>query len=92
MPNETICLESTAFFRLLDEVVKRIDERFNLSEKQPWVGTDEALEILQIKSKTTLMQLRAEGKIRYSQPQHKVILYYRESLYQYLEKHAQNTF
>ena len=93
MINESvICIDRPAFYALLDEVVKRIDDKFGLSEKSLWVGNDEAMDILQIKSKTTLLNLRSTGQIRYSQPQHKIILYERQSLLDYIEKHAQNTF
>lgn len=40
---------------------------------------------MNIKSKTTLQKLRDEGKIRFTQPQKKIILYDRESIEQYLE-------
>jgi hypothetical protein len=92
MPDkETITIESKAFYQLLNELVTLINEKFQLTHR-PWVDTDEALQILGIKSKTTLGTLRAEGKIKYSQPMHKVIVYERKSLYEFLEHHAQNTF
>jgi len=50
------------------------------------------MEILGIKSKGTLQKLRDEGKIRFSQPEKKIILYDRESIDQYLEKHVKNIF
>ncbi|MEZ2413922.1 helix-turn-helix domain-containing protein [Muriicola sp. E247] len=53
---------------------------------------EEAMHILRIKSTTTLQKLRDEGKIRFSQPQKKIILYDRDSLNVYLENHARETF
>ncbi|MEM6767521.1 MAG: helix-turn-helix domain-containing protein [Bacteroidota bacterium] len=50
------------------------------------------MEILTITSKTTLQKLRDEGKIRFSQPMKKLILYDRESILTYLEENAQETF
>ena len=47
---------------------------------------------LRIASKTTLQKLRDEGKIRFSQPEKKLILYNIESIYGYLEKNARETF
>jgi len=47
---------------------------------------------LRIKSTTTLQKLRNEGKIRFSQPQKKIILYDRGSINEYIEKHAHDTF
>jgi hypothetical protein len=39
-----------------------------------------------------MQKLRDEGKIRFSQPQKKIILYDRESISQYLEKNAKDIF
>lgn len=84
------CLEDKAFYELLDNVIAYIKE--NHQEKDKWVSDEEAMRLLNIKSKTTLQSLRDEGKIRYSQPQKKIILYDRLSIDLYLEKYAKNTF
>jgi hypothetical protein len=44
--------------------------------------------LLSIKSKTTLQKLRDEGKIRFTQPQKRLILYDRSSIAAYLERNA----
>jgi Helix-turn-helix domain len=88
---EVICLQTEAFYALIDEVVQRIAEKNSISPDK-WVDTDQAMQILKIKSKSTLQALRDEGKIRYSHPQKKIILYDRDSLNDYLEKNAKNTF
>lgn len=43
------------------------------------------MEILHIKSKTTLQKLRDEGEIIFSQPQKKIILFHFDSLMEYLD-------
>ena len=48
--------------------------------------------MLRITSKTTLQKLRDEGKIRFSQPEKKLILYDVGSIYEYLNKHARDIF
>lgn len=88
----TICIDSTAFYELIGKVVEHINVTYAPNDSKPWIGTEQAMTLLQIKSKTTLQQLRSEGKIRYSQPQHKIILYDRNSLLEYIEKHARETF
>ena len=88
---KVICIETEAFYNLIEEAVKRIQEKNNIKEDK-WILAEEAMHILGIKSKTTLQKLRDEGKIRYSQPDRKVILYDRESLKKYLDKHAKETF
>lgn len=87
---EVICLQTQAFYALVEEVVDRLAKKEIREDK--WIDTDEAMRLLRIKSKTTLQQLRDEGKIRFSQPQKKVILYDRASIELYLEKNARETF
>lgn len=86
-----ICLHDEAFFSLVEEVVERIKEKRNI-EHDRWILADEAMTVLGVKSKTTLQKLRDEGKIRFSQPQKKVILYDRESLLKYLDTHSKDVF
>lgn len=88
---EVICLEDEAFYALVERVVKRIKDEKGINEDK-WISTEQAMEKLHIKSKTTLQKLRNEGRIRYSQPDKKIILYDAESLNEYLEKHSKDTF
>jgi len=88
---QVICLEDAAFYALVEQVVERVKEHNNISEDK-WISGEEAMAKLRISSKTTLQKLRDEGKIRYSQPEKKLILYDLDSIYAYLEKHAKNTF
>lgn len=87
---QVICLEEEAFFKLIEQVVARLKDIH--TEQERWMSDIEAMELLNIKSKTTLQKLRDEGKIRFSQPQKKIILYDRDSILEYLEHHAKNTF
>jgi hypothetical protein len=57
-----------------------------------WISGEEAMKILRITSKTTLQKLRDEGKIRFSQPEKKLIFYDVDSLHEYLNKHVHKTF
>lgn len=84
---QVICLEEKAFYELIEQVVDRLKENYN-EQKNKWVSAEEAMRILNIKSKTTLQELRDENAIRYSQPRKKVIAYDRDSIYDYFEKHA----
>ncbi len=49
-----------------------------------WMDKKEAMQALRIKSATTLQKLRDEGKIRFSQPEKKHIVYERDSINDYL--------
>jgi predicted site-specific integrase-resolvase len=72
-------------------VVDRLKGKFSV-QKDKWISDEEAMEFLNIKSKTTLQKFRDEGKIRFSQPEKKIILYDRDSINAYLEKNAKETF
>jgi len=88
---EVICLEDEAFYALVEAVVRRVKEKEGLKEDK-WISGDEAMEKLRIKSKTTLQKLRDEGKIRFSQPEKKIILYDTDSINEYLKNHSKDTF
>ncbi len=85
-----ICLEEPAFYSLIEQVVARLKETQQVTEK--WLPDLEAMKMLKVKSKATMQKLRDEGKIRFSQPQKKIILYDRDSILEYLEKNSRNTF
>lgn len=88
---QVICLEEKAFYELVEQVVGRLKEKNNATLDK-WVSNEEAMRLLNIKSKTTLQKLRDEGKIRFSQPEKKIILYDRDSINGYLEKNSKETF
>lgn len=88
---EVICLEEEAFYALVETVVRRVKEKEGIKEDK-WISTEEAMEKLRIKSKTTLQKLRDEGKIRFTQPEKKIILYDMASINDFLNKHSKDTF
>lgn len=88
---QVICLQEDAFYELLEKVVERIKEKNNITEDK-WISGEEAMRKLRISSKSTLQKMRDEGTIRFSQPERKIILYDTDSINEYLEKHAKNTF
>lgn len=85
-----ICLEDEAFYALVEKVIARVKDHSKKEDK--WISDDEAMRKLRITSKTTLQKLRDEGKIRFSHPAKKIILYDSASIDEYLEKYAKNTF
>lgn len=88
---EVICLEEPAFYALIEKVVDRLKGERNITEDK-WISGEEAMRKLRITSKTTLQKLRDEGKIRYSQPQKKIILYDSTSIDDYLNDNIYETF
>lgn len=87
---DIICLESEAFYALIEEVVNRLKDKSSEGEK--WIGDEEAMKLLHISSKTTLQKYRDEGLIRFTQPSRKLILYDRDSIFEYLETKAKERF
>ena len=86
-----ITIEEEAFYQLIDQVVERLSKKKDvISDK--WISCELAMEMLRIKSKTTLQKYRDQGKIRFSQPDKKVILYDQDSINLFLEKNASDTF
>lgn len=88
---EVICLEEKAFYSLIEEVVSRLSEKHSIKSDR-WIDGDEAMRKLRIKSVSTLQSFRDEGKIRFSQPSKKIILYDSLSIDEFLEKNAKSTF
>ena len=88
---EVICIEEKAFYALLDKVYAHIDNRYK-ERHNKWVSDEEAMKLLNITSKSTLQKFRNEGRIRYSQPEKKIIVYDVDSINDYLEKHAKEPF
>ena len=86
-----ITIEEEAFFKLVSKTIERLQGDLK-NEKPRWIAEEEAMSILHIRSKTTLQKLRNDGKIRFSQPMHKVILYDRESILKLIEDNAKDTF
>ncbi|MDB5227835.1 MAG: DNA-binding protein [Bacteroidota bacterium] len=89
--SEVICIESLALQMLVDRVVNYLKEQHSIYENK-WITTDQAMCQLNITSKTTLQKLRDQGKIRFTQPMKKNVLYDRDSILEYLENHSKNTF
>lgn len=88
---KVICLEEEAFYSLIDEVTSRLKQKSD-EKSDKWINDEQAMLLMNIKSKTTLQKLRDEGKIRFSQPQKKNILYDRDSIMLYLDQHAKEIF
>lgn len=87
---EVIVFESESFYKLIDELVKHIMKGQKVPNK--WILEEEAMKMLGGIGKTQLWRLRSKGLIRYSQPSRKIILYDRDGILAYLEKHAHDTF
>lgn len=63
---EVICIETAAFYALIDKVVMHVEQKHNIKADQ-WISGEEVMKMLRITSKTTLQKLRDEGKIKFFQ-------------------------
>lgn len=87
-----IMISEENFFQLIEKVISHFESQEGKEYEEIWIDTETAKKMLGIKSDTTLFKLRSEGKIEYSQPSRKIILYKRESILQYLESSSYKTF
>ncbi len=85
--NTIITLEDKALYKIIDSVLEEYKEKIGAVQKI-WITEDDAKELLGIKSKSTLQKLRDTDAIMYTQPMHKVILYNRESILEFLSAHS----
>ncbi|MEO9476826.1 MAG: helix-turn-helix domain-containing protein [Cyclobacteriaceae bacterium] len=79
----------------LEELIAKLLDRMIIlykPETRKWIDTEEAMKHLGITSSTTLQKYRDEGRIRFSQPSKRIILYDRESLDEFLDQNARDTF
>lgn len=88
---QVICFEEPAYYSMIEEVVARLKATMQPAASK-WLSQEDAMLMLNIKSRTTLQKMRDEGKIRFSQPEKRIILYDRDSINAYLEQHAKETF
>ena len=89
---QTISINTDAFYELLDQVLQRITEVHGLEKADRWVSADECMKILNIKSRTSLWELKSQGKIAYSQVSRKIVLYDRFSVLDYINQNRREAF
>lgn len=76
-----VCLESEALKVLIKKLAFEIS-----NEIHPWIDEKEAMGMLRIKSKTTLLKYKALDYIEYRKLSSKHILYNRQSILDFIEK------
>lgn len=87
-----IVVDEEAFKEMFAKLAEELKQKLGAKPRDKWIDTQEAMDMLRIKSKTTLQRLRDEGKIRFTQPEPQTILYDSDSIGDYFEKHAKNKF
>ena len=87
-----IIIKESNLLDLAGKLITHFEKLQGKEHKKIWLDTNETKNLLSIKSDTSLFNLRSQGLIEYSQPSRKVILYKRDSILAYLEKHSHKTF
>ena len=86
---DLICMDPRVFRMMFEELVEKVKQAKSEPE-DPWVSTEEALQLLRISSKTTLKKFCDEGHIKTSQLTNKLVLYQRKSILAFIEKRSKN--
>lgn len=80
---------------VLDEVAKRISkhlQQYTRLSEQVWINEQEAMAMIGITSKGSLLKLRQLGKIRFSKILSKNIMYDKHSILELLNANAKEPF
>ena len=91
---EVIVFQKEAYEKLQDELFSRFHEALRHAsktakeEKKEWLDTQEAKQLLKIKSKSGLQKLRDQKLIVFSK-YGRIIQYSRKSILQFIEKNSQ---
>ena len=86
---ELIVFEKEAYYKMLGELQQNMKEaiRESRQERQEWISATEAKQLLGIKSKSKLQQLRDQAEIKFSQ-HGRIIRYSRSSIMEFLNKNV----
>lgn len=85
---KVIIFEETAYYKLLEEMKQMFKKTIvPPTEKKEWIGSEEAKELLGIKSKSKLQQLRDDNEIVFSQHGRNIV-YQRKSIIGFLERNS----
>lgn len=80
-------MDEEVYYDLKEGLLKRI-KTLNHVEHDPWITDEEAMKLLKISSQTTLKKFADQRKIRVSRITEKIVLYYRQSILDFLEENA----
>jgi hypothetical protein len=85
---ELIVFESAAYWKMQEDLISKFKAALKEATKKEddWISTDEAKQLLKVKSKSKMQQLRDDGLIKFSQHSRKNIVYSKASILDYLKK------
>ncbi|MET3537674.1 helix-turn-helix domain-containing protein [Chryseobacterium limigenitum] len=88
-PIQIIQIDTLSLFEIIKQLKPLLSEK---TTPKKWLTLKEAKTLLGIKSSTTILKLKNEGKLRYCNLTSKKILYDYDSIMEYLKSNAEDTF
>lgn len=85
---EIIVFEKDSYWKMQTELMKMFRDSLKEANKpaDDWISTEEAKQLLGVKSKSKMQQLRDTNSIKYSKHGRKLIRYSKASILDYLKK------
>ena len=83
MDDKFIIINEAQLIELVEKLIDKTGLRQKVDDAM-WIDTAAAMELLAIKSKTTLFKLRSEGHLDYSEVTSKHFLYSKPSILRYI--------
>jgi hypothetical protein len=85
---EVIVFEKEAYWKMQAELMKMFQETLKAATKQPedWISTEEAKQLLGVKSKSKMQELRDTNAIKFSKHGTRLIRYSRASILEHLKR------
>lgn len=85
---EIIVFEKDTYWKMQEQLMKMFHDSLKAANKpqEDWISTEEAKQLLGVKSKSKMQQLRDTNAIKFSKYGKKLIKYSKASILDYLKK------
>jgi hypothetical protein len=77
--------------RIANRLAELLQDKFAIQSQQ-WINEQEVMDMTGLKSKGAILKLRQQGKIKYTQPYKRIIMYDKKSILDFLKNHVRETF
>lgn len=89
--NQSILLDPLQLEMLADILYTRIEKRLSAYQDK-WLDLSQVKALLRVSSSSTIQDLRDSGQLRFSKINSRTILYDRDSVLEYIERHIKEKF
>lgn len=87
-----ILTDSETLFMLVKQIVLRLQSEDKKDNEKKYLSLSEVKSILNLKSSTSIQNLRDSGAVAFSMIGRRTIVYDKQSVYDFLEKRKKGTF